>query len=185
MLGDFNLNGIAPGTSSEMVGLGNVNNTSDAAKPISGATQTSLNTIISNYTNATPLITTLNSVVASNYTTVSKNLDLTAPLSSPAFTGTVTGITSGLVGLGDCDNTSEINKPISTATQTSLSTLDGTVTTLNTNFTSFKTNLDTSLTLSGPTTINTDAYVNGNLYSTLDTYLYGKIGQGTTSPESA
>jgi hypothetical protein len=43
-----------------------------------------------------------------------------APLASPAFTGTVTGITSAMVGLGNVSNTSDANKPISTATQSAL-----------------------------------------------------------------
>lgn len=36
------------------------------------------------------------------------------------FTGTVSGVTSVMVGLGDVDNTSDANKPVSTATQTAL-----------------------------------------------------------------
>jgi hypothetical protein len=47
-------------------------------------------------------------------------LDSTAPLASPTFTGTVNGITSSMVGLGNVDNTSDANKPVSTATQTAL-----------------------------------------------------------------
>lgn len=43
-----------------------------------------------------------------------------APLDSPTFTGTVSGITKAMVGLGNVDNTSDANKPISTATQTAL-----------------------------------------------------------------
>lgn len=43
-----------------------------------------------------------------------------APLESPAFVGTPTGITKTHVGLGNVDNTSDANKPISTATQTAL-----------------------------------------------------------------
>ena len=43
-----------------------------------------------------------------------------APISSPTFTGTVYGITKEMVGLGNADNTSDANKPISTATQTAL-----------------------------------------------------------------
>jgi hypothetical protein len=70
------------------VGLGNVDNTSDANKPVSTATQTALN--------------------------------LKANLASPAFTGTVSGITKTMVGLGNVDNTTDISKPISTATQTAL-----------------------------------------------------------------
>lgn len=42
-------------------------------------------------------------------------LNLKAPLASPAFTGTPTGITKAHVGLGNVDNTSDANKPVSTA----------------------------------------------------------------------
>lgn len=45
---------------------------------------------------------------------------LKAPLASPTFTGTVSGITKTMVGLGNVDNTSDANKPVSTATQTAL-----------------------------------------------------------------
>lgn len=43
-----------------------------------------------------------------------------APLASPAFTGTPTGITKTHVGLGNVDNTSDANKPVSTAQQAAL-----------------------------------------------------------------
>lgn len=43
-----------------------------------------------------------------------------APLSSPTFSGTVSGITKSMVGLGNVDNTADANKPVSTATQTAL-----------------------------------------------------------------
>lgn len=42
-------------------------------------------------------------------------LDAKAPLASPAFTGTPTGITKAHVGLSNVDNTSDANKPVSTA----------------------------------------------------------------------
>jgi len=45
---------------------------------------------------------------------------LKAPKESPTFTGTVSGITKSMVGLENVDNTSDANKPISTATQTAL-----------------------------------------------------------------
>ena len=70
------------------LGLGSLNNTADADKPVSTATQTAL--------------------------------DLKAPLASPTFTGSVSGVTKGMVGLGSVDNTSDTNKPVSTATQTAL-----------------------------------------------------------------
>jgi len=45
---------------------------------------------------------------------------LLAPIASPTFTGTVGGITKTMVGLGNVDNTSDVNKPVSTAQQTAL-----------------------------------------------------------------
>jgi len=56
----------------------------------------------------------------SDQTDLQSALDLKAPLASPTFTGTVAGITKAMVGLGNVDNTSDANKPISTATQTAL-----------------------------------------------------------------
>jgi len=49
-----------------------------------------------------------------------QNLSTKAPLANPTFTGTVGGITSTMVGLGNVDNTTDANKPVSTATQTAL-----------------------------------------------------------------
>jgi len=43
-----------------------------------------------------------------------------APIANPTFTGTVSGVTKSMVGLGSVDNTTDANKPISTATQTAL-----------------------------------------------------------------
>src|SRR5690606_2273548 len=45
-----------------------------------------------------------------------------ADLESPIFTGTVSGITKAMVGLDNVDDTSDANKPVSTATQTALDT---------------------------------------------------------------
>uniref|UniRef100_A0A6M3JLX8 Putative YadA domain-containing structural protein n=1 Tax=viral metagenome TaxID=1070528 RepID=A0A6M3JLX8_9ZZZZ len=39
---------------------------------------------------------------------------------NPTFTGTVAGVTKTHVGLGNCDNTSDANKPVSSLTQTAL-----------------------------------------------------------------
>jgi hypothetical protein len=47
-------------------------------------------------------------------------LALKAPLASPTFTGTVGGITKNMIGLPNVDNTSDANKPVSTAAQTAL-----------------------------------------------------------------
>jgi hypothetical protein len=54
------------------------------------------------------------------FTTIATGLATKAPLASPTFTGTVSGVTKAHVGLGNVDNTSDANKPVSTATQTAL-----------------------------------------------------------------
>ena len=51
---------------------------------------------------------------------LSNRIDAKAPINNPAFTGTVTGVTKTMVDLGNVNNTSDLNKPVSTATQTAL-----------------------------------------------------------------
>jgi hypothetical protein len=51
---------------------------------------------------------------------IQTQINTKAPIESPTFTGTVSGITKGMVGLGSVDNTADTDKPISTATQTAL-----------------------------------------------------------------
>lgn len=116
------------------VGLGNVDNTSDASKPVSTAQQTALD-LKANI--ASPTFTgtvggiTKSMVGLSNVDNTSDAgkpvstaqqtaLDLKAPVASPTFTGTVGGITKAMVGLGSVDNTSDAAKPVSTAQQTAL-----------------------------------------------------------------
>lgn len=95
---------IAPGTTSQYyrgdktfqtldkaaVGLGNVDNTSDINKPISTATQTALN---------------------------AKEDTITAGTTSQYYRGdkTFQTLDKAAVGLGNVDNTSDVNKPVSTA----------------------------------------------------------------------
>lgn len=55
-------------------------------------------------------------------------LNLKAPLASPAFTGTPTGITKAHVGLGNVDNTSDLAKPVSTAQTAAFQPLDSDLT---------------------------------------------------------
>jgi hypothetical protein len=55
-----------------------------------------------------------------NTTTLTATVALKAPLASPTFTGTVSGITKAMVGLGNVDNTADTAKPVSTAQQTAL-----------------------------------------------------------------
>jgi hypothetical protein len=47
-------------------------------------------------------------------------LALKAPINNPTFTGTVSGVTKAMVDLGNVDNTSDLNKPVSSAAQTAL-----------------------------------------------------------------
>src|SRR5690606_28488690 len=77
------------------VGLGNVDNTSDANKPVSTAMQAALN---------------------------AKENTITAGTTGQYYRGDKSWQTlnKAAVGLGNVDNTSDANKPISTATQTAL-----------------------------------------------------------------
>ena len=126
--------GTVSGITSSMVGLGNVDNTSDINKPVSTATQTALNlkaniaspTFTGTVSGITSTMVGLGNVDNTSdlnkpvSTAVQTVLTFYAPLASPTFTGTVSGITRTMVGLGNVDNTSDANKPVSTATQTAL-----------------------------------------------------------------
>jgi hypothetical protein len=57
---------------------------------------------------------------AAYFTTMASSIALKAPLASPTFTGTVSGVTKTMVGLGSVDNTADSAKPVSSATQTAL-----------------------------------------------------------------
>jgi hypothetical protein len=59
-------------------------------------------------------------ITGTTITNINSNIALKAPINNPTFTGTVNGITKSMVGLGNVDNTSDVNKPISTATQNAL-----------------------------------------------------------------
>jgi hypothetical protein len=102
-----------------------VSNLVDAA-PTTLNTLNELATALGNDANfSTTIATSLgnkldSSTAASTYLTQSNASSTYAPKASPTFTGTVNGITASMVGLGNVDNTSDANKPISTATQTAL-----------------------------------------------------------------
>jgi hypothetical protein len=57
---------------------------------------------------------------ASYAATITTALGNKAPIASPTFTGTVSGIDKTMVGLGNVNNTTDALKPVSTATQTAL-----------------------------------------------------------------
>ena len=126
--------GTVGGISKTMVGLPNVDNTSDANKPISTATQTALDlkapinnpTFTGTVGGISKTMVGLGNVDNTSdagkpiSTATQTALDLKAPINNPTFTGTVGGISKTMVGLGNVDNTSDAGKPISTATQTAL-----------------------------------------------------------------
>lgn len=82
-----------------LVGIGNVDNTSDINKPVSTATQTALN---------------------------GKEPTITAGTTSQYYRGdkTFQTLDKTAVGLANVDNTSDANKPVSTATQTALNNIN-------------------------------------------------------------
>jgi hypothetical protein len=105
------------------LGIGNVDNTADADKPISTATQAALN-LKANVADVNAALdlkanaADVNAALALKVNTT--DLDSKASLASPTFTGTVSGITKSMVGLDSVDNTSDASKPVSNATQSAL-----------------------------------------------------------------
>jgi hypothetical protein len=135
--------GTVSGITKSMVGLGNVDNTTDAGKPVSTAQQTALD-LKANLSGPTftgtvvlPSTTSIGNVSATELgyvdgvtSAIQTQLDAKlasstaastyAPIAGPTFTGTVSGITKSMVGLGNVDNTTDAGKPVSTAQQTAL-----------------------------------------------------------------
>ncbi|RVU26897.1 hypothetical protein EOJ36_02565 [Sandaracinomonas limnophila] len=155
---------IANGISAAKVGLGNVDNTSDANKPVSVAQQTALDakqSLANLSTNLTtdaasltkyPAVKTIKDYVDAQVSSgvidatssvkgkiqlggdlagtgstaaapvISDNAITTSKVASGAITDAkiATGISAAKVGLGNVDNTSDANKPVSTAQQTAL-----------------------------------------------------------------
>jgi hypothetical protein len=60
------------------------------------------------------------SITGPTITGINSNIATKAPINNPTFTGTVSGINKSMVGLGNVDNTSDVNKPVSTAQQNAL-----------------------------------------------------------------
>jgi len=65
-------------------------------------------------------VSSIAAIAQSKISGLSASFGLKADLASPTFTGTVSGITKTMVGLGSVDNTADTAKPVSTATQTAL-----------------------------------------------------------------
>lgn len=88
-------------------------------------------------------------------TSVQTALDLKAPLASPTFTGTVSGITKAMVGLSNVDNTSDANKPVSTSQQTALN---------------LKANLASPVFTGSPTGVNNALGIRGTALATMESF---------------
>ena len=111
------------------VGLGNVDNTSDMNKPTSTAQQSSINTAIANLVNSSPsTLDTLNELATalgndpSFATTMSTSLGnrLRVDTASQGLDSTQKTNAKTNIDLNNVNNTSDANKPISTAQQTAL-----------------------------------------------------------------
>jgi hypothetical protein len=61
-------------------------------------------------------------IAQSKISGLTSDLAAKAPIASPTFTGTVSGITKTMVGLGSVDNTADTAKPVSTAQATAIAT---------------------------------------------------------------
>ena len=109
------------------VGLGNVTNTSDSAKPVSTATQTALDA-------KQPLDSDLTTIAALTATTdnIIQSVGSAWASRTPAQVKTTLALTKSDVGLGNVDNTTDANKPVSTATQTALDAKANIARTINT-----------------------------------------------------
>ncbi|MGU3399219.1 hypothetical protein ACLBWS_05670 [Brucellaceae bacterium D45D] len=98
------------------VGLGNVDNTSDLNKPVSTAQQSALNL----KANSASLGSAAYSQ-ASDFATAAQGAKADSAIQSVnGKTGNSVTLAKGDVGLGNVDNTADLAKPISTATQTAL-----------------------------------------------------------------
>ena len=126
------------------VGLGNCDNTSDANKPISTLTQAALDlksstaSLTEHIADETKHLTSAQNTLLDSLTPTVTELNyvdgvtsaIQTQLDSKASSSTVTthtsntsnphSVTKTQVGLGNCDNTSDANKPISTLTQAAL-----------------------------------------------------------------
>jgi hypothetical protein len=85
-------------------------------------------------------------------------------LVSPTFTGDVSGITKTMVGLGNVNNTSDLNKPVSTATQTALNLKANLASPTFTGIVNLsETVVSQNLTILGDSSMNGNLSIDGNL----------------------
>ena len=104
--------------------LGNVDNTSDANKPVSTATQTALNLKVTSVAGKTGVVTLnmadLSETASGKILTSTERAQITDGVVHRADTVNPHAVTKAQVSLSNADNTSDANKPISTLTQAAL-----------------------------------------------------------------
>lgn len=127
-------------TTKTLLALENVDNTSDLNKPISTATQTALDLKYdtsnpSGYQTSAQVTTTVNNAITAHevasdpHPQYETSTEAQAKVDAHAnLTNNPHAVTKAQVGLGNVDNTSDLNKPISTATQTALNGKEPTIT---------------------------------------------------------
>lgn len=136
----------------------------------------------------TSAIQTQIDAVSSGLSQANSDISLKAPINAPTFTGTVSGITKSMVGLGNVDNTADSAKPISTATQTALDlkapkanpTFTGTVTAADVSISGNLTVTGTTTTVNATNLEVNDSliYLSANQYDTdiVDIGIFGAYG---------
>jgi hypothetical protein len=120
---------ITPTALKTALALNNVDNTSDANKPVSSATQTALDAKQATLVSATN-IKTINSTSVLGSGNIAVEPTITATTSADYYRGdkTFATLNKTAVGLANVDNTSDANKPVSSATQTALNLKENTIT---------------------------------------------------------
>ena len=118
------------------VGLGNCDNTSDANKPISTATQSALDSLSTEISNEVIRAKAIEEELSEDITseslraTTAENKITSNLTAHTTNTNNPHNVTKSQIGLSNVDNTADVNKPISTATQNALNNKADKATTL-------------------------------------------------------
>ena len=118
------------------IGLNNVDNTSDLNKPISTATQSALDSLSTEINNEVTRAKAIEEELSEDITSESlraTNAENTITSNLTAHTTNTNNphnVTKSQIGLSNVDNTADVNKPISTATQNALNNKADKATTL-------------------------------------------------------
>lgn len=112
--------GTVSGITASMVGLGNVDNTSDATKNAAAVTLMNKTVALGSNTVSGTIAQFNTALTDGDFATLAGAETLTNKTLTSPVVNSPTGIVKGDVGLGNVDNTSDANKPVSTAQQTAI-----------------------------------------------------------------